>query len=131
MKKILAKLEKGVLISFKAGPVFHIISKDSKESLKIETITTTGLTGKPDGILGVSIRPHQYQIVEDGVILVGGEVITNAVRTWTEHAFCHILPPQEVHKFLGHSMASYIVGDLLGESPPSWYAKFAEENSPK
>ena len=129
MRRRFKTAHQGVVVTFNDGPILHIMSKGSKESLKIETVSTAGLSRKPDGLLGVSIRPHEYHIDENGVISVGETKITNAVRKWAQHAYCHVLTRNDVEKFLGHSVKSYVAPGLFATNKK--YAQMIFDDSPK
>ena len=117
------------MVYFNGGPILHVMSKDSKESLKIETVSTSGLSEKTGGLLGMSIRPHKYHIEDNRTISIGQTKIAGAKRTWTGHTYCHILPEWEVNNFLGHSVHSYVVPKLF--EVDSSNNQFVFDDSPK
>ena len=120
---------RGCMIRLDTGAVFHVSSKDSKDSLKFEIISSEGMPSKIGGLLGVSIRPHEYHIDADGKISVLGNVISDATRVWNHHSYCHVLPASSIEQFLGTSVSAYALDGLFGEqnSPLS----IIEDTSPK
>ena len=105
---------RGCIIYFQSGPSFHVSSKDAKESLRFEIVSSEGLSNKIGGLLGLPIRSHDYHISDDGAITVEKDrVITTAKRTWMEHSYCHILSSSSVPIFLGTSPATFVVSTLF------------------
>jgi len=82
-----------------------------------------------DGLLGFSIRPHDYKIENGEIIVENSRTIEGAVRTWMEHTYCHVLEAKDVEVFLGTSPDKYAVPDLFNKF--STYAKLLELVNPK
>ena len=109
---------------------FYVSIKNDKDSMHFEIsdssgLATTGLTG----IIGHAILPKNYKILGNGDITIGDRIIKNAKVLEIEHKICHQIAPDDVEKFLGHSVENFLLDAKFALFKPQWLA--AEKTADK
>ena len=73
---------------------------------------------------------HLKYLIGTIVVNETGSRITGAKKEWIEHAYCHVLPPTQVHNFLMKPSAYFNVEGLF-DSKKIFTAEIFEEQTPK
>ena len=72
--------------------------------------------------------PNDYQISEDGTIVVNGKEMKDIPVEWNSKEKCHMIPEKLVTEFLGQDIPELYVKDRFARLPK---AKLEETFSPK
>merc|ERR1711892_1382188 len=112
-----------VAIELDEGAQFMISSKSSKDSMKLAITRDYGLSSVVGGILGQTIRPNEYTMVEQ-TLIVEGRVIEGV--NWDHDKRCFHLTEWDIPTFLGHQEKDYEVDGLFSKIPKPWFTAMFE-----
>merc|ERR1711892_525157 len=112
-----------VAIELDEGAQFMISSKSSKDSMKLAITRDYGLSSVVGGILGQTIRPNDYTMVEQ-TLIVEGRVIEGV--NWDHDKRCFHLTEWDIPTFLGHQEKDYEVDGLFSKITKPWFTAMFE-----
>lgn len=112
-----------VAIELDEGAQFMISSKSSKDSMKLAITRDYGLSSVVGGILGQTIRPNEYTMVEQ-TLIVEGRVIEGV--NWDHDKRCFHLTEWDIPTFLGHQEKDYEVDGLFSKITKPWFTAMFE-----
>merc|ERR1711935_422127 len=112
-----------VAIELDEGAQFMISSKSSKDSMKLAITRDYGLSSVVGGILGQTIRPNEYTMVEQ-TLTVEGRVIEGV--NWDHDKRCFHLTEWDIPTFLGHQEKDYEVDGLFSKITKPWFTAMFE-----
>merc|ERR1719436_250874 len=122
---------KAVIIDLYTGSQFMVSAKNNKDSMKLAIVSEHGLSDAVGGIMGQSVRPKEYHMSGQS-ILVEGRVIENTVYD-TKNS-CYRIDPFDLATFLGHPETEYAVDGLFSGIERPWFraslqAKLVDSNA--
>jgi len=112
-----------VAVELDEGAQFMISSKSSKDSMKLAITRDFGLSSVVGGILGQTIRPNEYTMVEQ-TLIVEGRVIEGV--NWDHDKRCFRLTEWDIPTFLGHQEKEYEVDGLFSKITKPWFTAMFE-----
>merc|ERR1711892_385031 len=112
-----------VAIELDEGAQFMISSKSSKDSMKLAITRDYGLSSVVGGILGQTIRPNEYTMVEQ-TLIVEGRVIEGV--NWDHDKRCFHLTEWDIPTFLGHQEKDYEVDGIFSKITKPWFTAMFE-----
>merc|ERR1711935_126559 len=112
-----------VAIELDEGAQFMISSKRSKDSMKLAITRDYGLSSVVGGILGQTIRPNEYTMVKQ-TLIVEGRVIEGV--NWDHDKRCFHLTEWDIPTFLGHQEKDYEVDGLFSKITKPWFTVMFE-----
>merc|ERR1711892_525799 len=112
-----------VAIELDEGAQFMISSKSSEDSMKLAITRDYGLSSVVGGILGQTIRPNEYTMVEQ-TLIVEGRVIEGV--NWDHDKRCFHLTEWDIPTFLGHQEKDYEVDGLFSKITKPWFTAMFE-----
>jgi len=112
-----------VAIELDEGAQFMISSKSGKDSMKLAVTRDFGLSSVVGGILGQTIRPNEYTMVEQ-TLIVEGRVIEGV--SWDHDKRCFRLTEWDIPTFLGHQEKEYEVDGLFSKITKPWFTAMFE-----
>lgn len=112
-----------VAVELDSGAQFMISSKNSKDSMKLAITRDYGLSAHVGGIMGQTIRPNEYTMV-DQTVIVEGRLIEHV--QWDDDKHCFRLTEWDIPTFLGHQEKEYEVDNLFSKITKPWFTAMFE-----